>query len=102
MDSLVANLNSTAEEATWSMFEQFLWDWEVPLQKFTDNSPYFAIVFSTLGLIAGASLRTGTSTMPFVVTIGLSDVVTMTGRAMYYNDFVMESKFIQQSFLKYM
>ena len=94
MDSLVAIVNTTTEEATWSIFEQFLWDWQVPMQKFMEIFPYFAIVFSTLGLITAANLRTGTSTMPFLVTIGLSDAINMTGSAIYNNEFLVESKFI--------
>ena len=94
MDSLVANVTTTTDEATWDTFEQFLWDLEVPLQKFRDNSVYFAIVFSTLGLITAANMRTGTSTMPFLVTIGLSDAVNMTGNAIVSKPFLIESKFI--------
>ena len=94
MDSLVANVTTTTEEATWSTFEQFWWDWEVPLQKIQENSFYFAVVFSALGLITAASLRTGTSTMLFLVMIGLSDFVNMTGYATLSNTFFFESKFI--------
>ena len=97
MDSLVADVNTTTEEATWNTFEQFLWDWEVPLQKFGENSNYFAVVFSALGLITAVNLRTGTSTMTFLVIIGLGDFVHVTGHALYHIDFLLESKFIQQT-----
>ena len=94
MDSLVANVTTTTEEATWNTFEQFLWDWEGPLLKFEENCFYFAVVFSALGLITAVNLRTGTSTMPFLVLIGLSDTVNMTGYAIFSNSFLVESKFI--------
>ena len=60
------------------------------INEFADEYPLLHIPFNPasflagLGLVAAANFRSGTTTMPFLVTIGISDLFSMTYRAFVF------------------
>ena len=90
----MVNITQPVDE-TWNGFEKLIWDWAEYLENIQEIAPYFAFLFSLLGLITAANLKTGTSTMPFLVTIGLGDVMNMAGSAVHGNDFLSKSNLMK-------
>ena len=92
----MTNTTLLSVDETWNAFETLIWDWAEYLEKILEIAPYFAFLFSLMGLITAANLRTGTSTMPFLVTIGLGDVINMTGSALSRNDFLTKGNLVKR------
>ena len=67
----------------WNSVEQIMWDMEVSFQRLNQVVNYIAILFSTLGLITAVNFRSGTSTTPFLITIGVNDMVNSVAGAYF-------------------